>query len=438
MAVGGGFGAGTLLHASEKARRDGSAKRCIMLFLLGGPPQHSTWDPKPAAPKEIRGDIDHISTNVPGTLMGELMPETAQLADKLAILRAVSTRDNAHSSSGYYMMTGVPHVPMNRENANPGAPNDWPTMGAVVQHLAHGQRLLPPSIRLPHHIYNTDGSVWPGQDSGWLGHRADPWLFNCQPASKDFDVPQFRLSADVSLGRLDQRRTLLDQLDAQSRVLDRTVPLSTWGDQQRQAFELLGSKKARAACELDNEPAKLRDRYGRGQFGQSVLLGRRLLEAGVEFVQVNWFRGPDEPSANPCWDSHADETNRLKKVLIPPFDQAYSALMHDLEQRGMLEDTLVVCMAEFGRTPKFNARAGRDHWGHVFSIALAGGGVEGGAIHGRSDAQAAYPEEGMVQPQDVTATIFHCLGYPPLTELHDAVGRPYPISRGSVIHEILS
>lgn len=413
------------------------ARRCILLFLLGGPPQHSTWDPKPDAPAEVRGEIGSIETRIPGVRVGELMPQTAQWVDRMAILRAVVTADNAHSSSGYYMMTGVPHSPMNRENANPGPPNDWPTMSAVVQHLARGGRLLPPSIRLPHHIFNTDGSVWPGQDSGWLGAAADPWLFNCEPAAADFRVPQFQLSADVTLNRLGQRRRLLEQLDQQMRQAETGRALDSYALQQTQAFDLLSSKSARAACDLSLESQAVRDRYGASQFGQSVLLGRRLLEADVEFVQVNWFRGPDEPPVAPCWDSHANETKRLRENLIPPFDQAYSALLEELDQRGMLDETLVVCMAEFGRTPRFNARAGRDHWGHVFSISLAGGGIQPGVVHGRSDAQAAYPVEGIVKPQDITATLFDRLGFTPQAELHDALGRPYPLSRGEVIREIV-
>ena len=425
-----------VLAAAER-QAEPAAKRCILLFLLGGPPQHSTWDPKPDAPAEVRGEIDSIATSLPGVRIGELLPRTAGLMDKVALLRAVTTGDNAHSSSGYYMMTGVPHAPKNRENANPGPPNDWPTMGAVVQHLSRQERIMPPAVRLPHHIFNTDGSVWPGQDSGWLGHAADPWLLNCEPATETSSVAEFELAADVTLDRFAGRRSLLEQIELQRRRIDADSEAAVYGDLQQQAFSLLNSAKARAACDLSREDKPMRDRYGRGQFGQSVLMGRRLLEAGVEFVQVNWFRGPDEPAVAPCWDSHANETQRLKEVLVPPLDLAYSALLTDLEQRGMLEETLVVCMAEFGRSPRFNARAGRDHWGSVFSIALAGGGIRGGRVYGQSDPQAAFPAAGIVHPQDITATIFDRLGYAPDTLIHDPVNRPSPISRGHVIQAIV-
>ncbi len=425
--------------ASARAANGGvpKAKSCIVLFLLGGPPQHSMFDPKPLAPVEVRGEFAPISTVAPGMQLGELLPQTARLTNHIALLRAVSTNDSSHSSSGYQMLTGQPHVPLNIENVNPGPPNNFPTMGAVLQHLHHGPAALPPAVRLPHNIFNTDLSVWPGQDSGFLGHAADPWLFNCQPAAPDFAVPQFQLQADVALGRLSQRQTLLEQLEHRLREVDRGPAESTYNLQREQALALLGTAKARQSCDLNLESPTVRERYGRGQFGQSVLLARRLVDAGVGFVQVNWFRGPEEPSNAPCWDTHANEAGRLKNVLMPAFDQAYSALLSDLVQTGRLEETLVVVMAEFGRTPRFNGAGGRDHWGNVFSLALAGGGIRGGVVHGSSDAHAAYPADGQVSAADVTATIFDRLGYHPETEIRDPLNRPLPISRGEPIRPVL-
>lgn len=424
--------------ASEVAAgKAGKAKSCIVLFLMGGPPQHSTWDPKPDAPADVRGDIAPIATNVQGVSFGELMPRLSRHADKLCVLRAMSTNDNAHSSSGYYMLTGRPHVPMNRENANPGAPNDWPFLGAAVQYLDRSQRELPASVRLPCHIFNTDGSVWPGQDSGFLGRSANPWLLRCEPASQQYRVPEFSLPLDVSIERLEGRKSLLQDLNHQLLAAQKSEMIGGYDGITQRAFNLLSSSRARRAFDLDAEPADQRARYGMTQFGQSVLLARRLIEADVKLVQVNWFRGPDEPSDNPCWDSHLNETDRLKKVLVPPMDQAFAALLEDLAQRNRLEETLVVCMAEFGRTPRFNARAGRDHWGPVFSVALAGGGIRGGIVHGSSDRLGAQPRDGMVLPENLTATIFHCLGYAPSTEFQDAAGRRFAITRGEPIQEIL-
>ncbi|HET6422807.1 MAG TPA: DUF1501 domain-containing protein [Planctomycetaceae bacterium] len=437
FASGAGF-VGPALSARGASTVAPKAKSCILLFLLGGPPQHSTWDPKPNAPAEVRGEFGPIPTTADGVQICELLPQTARVMDHVALLRAVSTGDNAHSSSGYQMLTGQPHIPLNAENVNPGPPNNFPTIGAVLQHLHRGDTALPPSVRLPHQIFNTDLSVWPGQDSGWLGHAADPWLFNCEPASANFDVPQFRLQADVGLGRLNQRQSLLEQLEHGLREIDRGPANATYHLQREQALTLLGAPRARQACDLNREPPTVRDRYGRDQFGQSVLLARRLVDAGVNFVQVNWFRGPDEPSNAPCWDSHAKEADRLKNVLMPSFDTAYSALITDLVQTGKIDETLVVVMAEFGRTPRFNGAGGRDHWGHVFSLAVAGGGIRGGVVHGSSDAQGGHPSDGKVSAADVTATIFDRLGYHPDTELRDPLSRPLPISRGEPISAILA
>ncbi len=417
----------------------GKAKSCIVLFLMGGPAQHSTWDPKPEAPDEVRGEFKPIATTVPGMQIGELLPETAKLAEHLCLLRAMHTGDNAHSSSGYYMLTGVPHLPKNREGVNPGAPNNWPNFASIVRRLQPGTTSLPAAVRLPHHIWNTDGSVWPGQDAGFLGSASDPWLFRCEPASEDFQIPEFSLPEMLSLDRFQQRRRLLSEIDHHVSGSQRQSDvLEHYDGATGQAFDLLTSPKSRAAFRLSDEPQDVRDRYGRSQFGQSVLLSRRLVEAGVRLVQVNWFRGPDEPANAPCWDSHVGEAERLKTVLLPPFDQAYSALLGELIERNMLDETLVVCLSEFGRTPKINPQGGRGHWGNVFSVSLAGGGIRGGTIFGASDAIGGEPKDDVVTPADLLATIFHCLGLSPSTELQSPLGRPFPIARGKVLHEILA
>ena len=426
------------VRAAHSTASGGRAKSCIVLFLMGGPPQHSTWDPKPHAPDNVRGDIPPIATNIPGVQFGELMPKLAQRADKLAVLRAMSTFDNAHSSSGYYMLTGRPHAPMNAENANPGAPNDWPNWGSVVQRLTEPRGHLPGAVRLPNHIFNTDGSTWPGQDGGLLGRSIDPWLFRCQPASPDYRISEFQLPENMSLDRLASRRELMRTLDQSLPAARSETKVGSFTTQQERAYGLLASSASRGAFDLSLETPETRARYGHTQFGQSCLLARRLIEADVRLVQVNWFRGPEEPSNAPCWDSHVGETDRLKNVLVPPTDNAFSALLDDLTERGMLDETLIVCMSEFGRSPKMNGSAGRDHWGSVFSVALAGGGIQGGIVHGASDEIGAYPKQGVTKPEDLTATIFHCLGFTPETEFHDALNRPYAISRGRPIEQILA
>ena len=414
----------------------GKAKSCIVLFMLGGPPQHETWDPKPDAPREVRGDFGTIPSATPGLQVGELMPLTAKLTDRIAVLRAMATDDNAHSSSGYWMLTGYPHAPKNQENALPGAPNDWPSMAAVVRHLRGDATSLPGSVRLPEEIWNTGHIVWPGQDAGWLGNHADPWLVNCDPSKADFRVPTIALPVDMTADRLLERRKLQSLMNARFDALQAGAP-ARWAGWQNKAIDLLRTSDAQLAFAIDREPTAMRERYGQNRFGQSVLLARRLVEAGVSLVQVNWTRWENDENIAPAWDTHAKNAERLKNALMPPMDQAYSALLEDLEQRGMLESTLVVWMGEFGRSPKINASGGRDHWGHVFSAALAGGGVLGGAVYGRSDRQGGYPLDGRVEPQDLTATVYHCLGYAPDTELRDRFNRPLAISKGKPIEAIL-
>ncbi len=437
------FGSGLSLPELAKAspRSDdssfGQAKSCIVLFLMGGPPQHSTWDPKPDAPAEVRGEFGPIATKVPGLSLSSLLPLTAEQADKICVLRAVSTGDNAHSSSGYYMLTGRPHSPQNVENANPGAPNDSPSLGSLMGRFASPTGGLPTSITLPHRISNTDGSVWPGQDAGFLGRAADPWLLNAKQTPEGYRVQEIDLPTDLDPSRMTRRMELIDGFRRSLDAADRDPSSQLHDAQTRRAFDLLRSSEARNAFKIENEPQAVRDRYGATPFGQGVLLARRLVDAGVRLVQVNWYRGADEPPDNPCWDSHTKEPARLKTVLAPPMDRAYSALLEDLARRVKLDETLVVCMAEFGRSPRLDGNAGRNHWGSVFSIALAGGGIKGGQAYGSSDKIGAQPRDGRVRPEDLAATIFHCLGHEPNAEYQDRLGRPHFLSRGEVIRAIL-
>lgn len=415
-------------------RSFGKARACIVLFHLGGPPQHETWDPKPDAPVGIRGESHPIATRVPGIHVGDMMPRTARLLDQICVLRALSTNDNAHSSSGYWMLTGVPHAPMNSENAKPGAPNDWPCHAAVIQKLRGGRNGLPAAIALPEHIWNTGGISWPGQDGGFLGRTANPWLIHCQPHQPGFQITGLGLPVDVSAERMTQRLSLLQRVDHALDNLDRGL-VSVHDARRRQAIDLLRTGRGRQAFELEREPEKLRERYGKTRWGQSLLLARRLVESGVSFVQVNWTRMPEETSSSPAWDTHQHNARNLQR-LMPVMDQAYSALLEDLQLRGLLDETLVVWIGEFGRTPRINASGGRDHWGHVFSGALAGGGVRGGQVLGSSDRIGGHPRDGRVLPQDLQATMFHCLGHDLHTEVHDTQGRPLAISRGTVLSSV--
>ncbi len=413
----------------------GKAKSVILFWLTGGPPQHETWDPKPDAPVEIRGQFQQIATRTPGLHVGELMPRTALLTDKIAVLRAMVTDDNAHSSSGYQMLTGVPHIPLNVESVTAKAPNLWPCADSVLRWL-RPNRGLPTSVVLPEHIWNDGNFPWPGQDAGFLGHTHDPWLLTCDPNSPEFKIPALSFPEEISPLRFDARRTLLEQVNQHLNGVLSSPVARQYSDDSQQAIGLLSATAGRRAFDLSQEPDTVRDRYGRSRYAQSVLLSRRLVESGVSIVRINWTRIKDKPNQG-GWDTHATHNQACKDFLMPMMDQAYSALLEDLEQRGLLDETLVVWLGEFGRTPRFNGNGGRDHWGKVFSIALAGGGIRGGVVHGSSDRDGAFPDAGRVEPRDLIATIFHCLGYAPETEIHDTLGRPFPISRGEVIQQIV-
>ncbi|HEX8914993.1 MAG TPA: DUF1501 domain-containing protein [Humisphaera sp.] len=415
--------------------RGGKAKSVIVLFFLGGPPQHETWDPKPEAPAEIRGDFKAIESAVPGIRVGELMPKTAKLMKHIAVLRGCYTGDNAHSTSGYAICTGTSHLPLGQEGAKPGAPNNFPNWGGVVRQIRKDAGGLPAAVTLPEIAANDGGKTWPGQDAGFLGRGADPWLLDCDPSKPDFTVPDLAPAPGVSAERHAGRLSLLKRVDRAVAAAERGGVVEQFDAWQHKAFDLVSSSKARSAFDLSHEPDELRDRYGRTRFGQSALLARRLVEAGVSLVQVNWTRLEKAPN-NGHWDTHAKNSESLKNWLMPPMDQTYSTLLEDLASRGMLDETLVVWMGEFGRSPKVNAAGGRDHWGNVFSIALAGGGVKGGQVYGASDRHAAEPTAGRVGPADFTATLYHAMGIDPAAEVKDTSGRPLPVSRGTPVYAI--
>jgi hypothetical protein len=411
----------------------GRAKSCIVLFMLGGPPQHETWDPKPDAPGTIKGDWKPIASRVPGVMVGELMPRTAQRLDKVCVLRAMSTHDNAHMSSGYAMLTGFEHaLGKNREDFSLAA-DDRPSLAGLVRHLRPGPPGLPSALVLPEPIYNNPHNLWPGQNGGFLGRANDPWLVECDMPGAELAIPQLALSDDLPPVRMTRRRELLGDVDRHFARLADSPVLARHDEQFIQAFDLLRGARVRRAFDLGREDPRLRDRYGRHKFGQCCLLARRLVEAGVPLVQVNWPRDRFANGGNPAWDIHNDGANRLKEHLMPPMDRAFSALLDDLHARGLLEETLVVWMGEFGRTPRIKPDGSRDHWGSVFSVALAGAGVRGGHVHGASDRNGAEPLEGRVVPADLAATILSCLGIAPGTEVRDAFGRPLAINRGTVV-----
>ena len=415
----------------------GRAKSCILLFLTGGPPQHETFDPKPEASSEIRGPLKDIPTNVPGLHFGELLPQTARLADQLTIIRSMTTDNNSHSTSGYWMLTGYPHD--SKAESLPPAPGDWPSLAAVVGALKPSQRSPFSSVVLPEPIMNNPAILWPGQTGGFMGHTWNPFVFKCDPAADKFAIDGMSLPDGVNDLRLSERIGLLQQFDQHFLNVARGDSVATLDRIHQRAFDVVRSGSTRAAFELERESAATRDRYGRHKWGQSVLLARRLIEAGVRLVQVNWPRTPgDTDAGNPLWDTHSQHFARLQDELCPRFDSTFAALLGDLKARGLLDETLVVVMGEFGRTPKINPAGGRDHWGHCFSIALAGAGVGGGQIIGASDRIGGYPTERPLRPYDLAATIFHLLGIDPTSEFLDPLQRPRAVTiTGTPIRELV-
>jgi hypothetical protein len=424
--------AGPVLAAGSADNSFGRAKRCLILFLTGGPPQHDTWDPKPDAPAQIRGETTAIATAAPGVQFGHWFPRIAQAADMLCVLRSVTHPDTVHTSAGYTMLTGFPHPLANTstaKNIRP-LPNDHPHLGSILSKVRTTRDGTPVFAALPEIIKDAAINEFPGQGGGFLGKRYDPFQIDGS-SKRGFSPPDVVLPGEVSVARLSDRRTLIEQMESELRLADAASPLGEYAEFRTRAFELLGSAAFRRAFDLNREPARARDQYGDHLFGQGALLGRRLLEAGVTLVTVYWhYEGPDD---SPVWDTHWNNFRHLRERLAGPTDQAISALLSDMSLRGMIDDTLVMVFGEFGRSPKINHMAGRDHWPHVQSILLAGAGVPAGSVLGSSDRDGAYPAELAVAPRDVIATALHLLGVPNRIEIHDLEGRPFKACEGTPI-----
>jgi hypothetical protein len=427
----------------------GRARSVILVYLFGGVSQLDVWDLKPDAPDGIRGEFRPRATSVAGIQITEHLPRLAARMHRLALIRSLTHGDNNHGSSAHRMLTG--HAPRIVGEVVPPLPTDFPHYGSSLTNIRPARAGLPTFVSLPWTIA-TSSSVQPGQGAGFLGQGHDPLrLLQSDPAVLDFTPDGLRLSADTDLTRLRQRQDLLRQLgggdplaaDRTGREMDRLY---------ERGFDLLGSGDAARAFDLTREPARLRERYGLNTVGQSLLLARRLAEAGVPLITVYWppRREPEafnnagriEDVAVPPWDTHGVNVGnshnfRMQRdQLLPALDQSTSALLDDLEARGLLDDTLVVWLSEFGRTPRINGNAGRDHWGRVFSIALAGAGVRGGQVLGASDRHGSEPADRPVTPGDFAATLFHALGVPPGATVHDALARPHSVAEGRPVEAL--
>jgi len=406
----------------------GSAKACIFLFMWGGPSQLETFDPKPLAPAEVRGEFNPIDTAAPGVQICELFEHLAGQMDKVAVVRSLNHTDPAHLSSGHATLTGQ-WAPVINSDAAPPSEKDTPHLGCMMSHLRPSTDATMPSfVTMPWLALHpaAPGGRAPGQHGGWLGRRYDPFLVTGDPSKPDWSVPALRLADGLTRGRLDNRRELLKVIDAERAALDRAASVLDLEGQQQQAFGLLGSDQTRKAFDLSDEPDSVRDRYGRNLHGQCVLLARRLVERGVPIVSVNWHN-----DGRNFWDTHGNNFNRMKDDLVPPSDRALAALLADLDERGLLDETIIAWVGEFGRNPTIDkSNAGRNHWPRCYSGLLAGGGIQGGRVYGSSDASAAYPKENPVSPLDYAATIYHALGIPEEQMAEDRTGRPHRVYGG--------
>jgi hypothetical protein len=401
------------------------AKHCILVYLLGGPPHLDMWDPKPEAPAEIRGPFKSIATSVPGVRFGEHLPLLARRADRLAVVRSMSHDNNDHPYMAYYTLTGrVSPVPLGANTVLAPSRSDDPHIGSIVSKFKHADRNVPGYVAIPElTVRMAPVPVAGGGRAGYLGPRYDPLPINDDPSRP---IASLALPTGVSAARLDGREELLAVLDGRTLKSQRAAEYAAT---RRTAMHLTRSIGGGGMFDLSAERASLRETYGRGRFGQSLLSARRLVERGVSFVGIHF----NYMSKCDGWDTHKNNFACLKNELLALLDRGLSALLDDLAGRGLLDETLVVVMGEFGRTPKINADAGRDHWGSCGSVVLAGGGLERGIVVGGSDKIGAYPTSQPVSPPDLTATIFHALGMDPKELMLNEQGRPLPLSTGQPI-----
>lgn len=426
-----GLGLPGLLAARDGIAGPASADHCIILFLNGGPPHLDMWDMKPDAPPEIRGEFQPISTSLWGYQMGELLPGMARWAHRSTVVRSMHhTVNNAHAAAVYCALTGHDRG----EQGGGAKSSDNPAPGAVLGQVRPPDRTIVPFVHLPYITKEgAGGPPQPGFFGGWLGRATDPLFITRDPSAADFAVPELTLINDVSEQRLSARQSLMQQLDVE-RLVSTQGPQQQMQDFQRQALSLLTSVETQGALNINSEPAEVRDRYGRNIYGQSALLARRLIEAGTRLVTLSWA-----PDANATWDTHGQNFAKLRDSLLPQLDAACSSLLQDLDERGMLKRTIVAVMGDFGRTPKVNANAGRDHWNWCYSLQLFGGGFREGLIYGSSDAIGAYPASDPLIPGDIIATLYHALGIPHDMHLPDNLGRPLRILPvGDVVTELLT
>jgi len=407
------------LEAQGAVAQGNDRKSVILIFNLGAPSQLDTWDMKPDAAREIRGPFKPIRTNNPDIQISEIFPLHAKIADKFSLVRTCYHTAAAVHDTGHQMMqTGRLFT---------GGVNT-PHAGCALEYLKGRRNELPAHVILPEPMGPTGGNLPHGQDAGFLGKGFDPFVLNADPSKKDFKVPDLLPPGEIGEVRLQRRKELRDIVNQTVKSFEASPNAQLMDSSFASAYRLMTSAKAREAFDLTKEPEKVRERYGLTRFGQCCLLARRLIEAGVRFVTINTFITVFDEIT---WDIHGSKPftsiQGMREIVAPMYDEGYSALIEDLSQRGMLDNTLVCNLAEFGRTPKINPAGGRDHWPQCWTVYFAGGGVKGGRVVGKSDEIGAYPVERPVSPAEVVATIYHSLGLDLTTELPGPNGRPFPL-----------
>ncbi|PAY18126.1 hypothetical protein CKO51_17955 [Rhodopirellula sp. SM50] len=428
-----------LLRAAERATSiKPRAKSVIFLFQWGGPSQLDTFDMKPDAPESVRSPYRPISSSADGIQVCELLPETAKRMHHATLIRTMTHTMKNHASAGYYALSG--HEPPSDDQRLRDSLDLYPAYGSVVDHLSPNQNGMPTSVAYPHVI--RDGSVVPAQHASFLGKRHDPLLFLEDPNDRDFKLPELSLPRGLSVDRLHRRREMQKLVDAQTRLLDYSDQARGFDDYYERAISMLTSDRVRKAFDLSAEKESVRDRYGRTTYGQSCLMARRLVESGVKFVTVYFSASIGGRRVNDGgWDTHGFDNTRMYEIVnnyqLPITDQTLPTLLDDLEERGLLDETLVVWMGEFGRTPQINKNLSRDHWPQCYTTLLAGGGVKKGYVYGKSDEHASRPAEHPVKPEDLAATIYQLLGIDPATEIYDRNNRPLIIG-GNTLHDVIA
>jgi hypothetical protein len=429
-----------LLRAAESRKGPPArAKSVIFLYQFGGPSHIDMFDMKPDAPEGIRGPHKPASSKADGIQISERLPRLAKVMDKVTLIRSMHHEIKNHNPASYYALTG--HRPPLDDLTLRDSPELFPAYGSVVDHLAPMTGAVPTFVAHPWVI--GDGTITPGQHASFLGKLHDPLLITKDPNAKDFALPELSLPADVSYERLENRRELQKLIDGQSRLLDLSASARGFDAYYERALAMLGSTQLRDAFNLEAEPAKVRESYGRHTYGQSCLLARRLVEAGVKFVTVYFsssIGGGKGKSGG--WDTHGNNGAEMFPIIedyhLPYTDQTLPTLLTELDERGLLDSTLVLWMGEFGRTPKINGKASRDHWPQCYTTLLAGGGVKRGYVHGASDKRAEQPADKPVRPDDLAATLFHLQGIDPHTEVYGVGDRPLLIAEGEPVMDVIA